>query len=96
VFTNLEPTILVFFQGVKKRIPILFFFIKTEIVGSGSSFQVCITEMGTEPERNRSPAQRCAGAGVQESTPAGVGVFQQKSEQNQEWIFSIGTGAEQE
>jgi len=34
--------------------------------------------------------QRCAGAGVQESTP---GVFQQETEQDQEWIFSFGTGA---
>jgi len=30
---------------------------------------------------------------VQESTLAGVGVFQQEPEQNQEWKFSIGTGA---
>jgi len=37
--------------------------------------------------------QRCAGAGVQESTPAGVGVFQKEPEQDQEWIFSIGTEA---
>jgi len=37
--------------------------------------------------------QRCAGAGVEESTPAGVGVFQQESEQDQEWIFLIRTGA---
>jgi len=29
--------------------------------------------------------QRCAGAGVQ--TPAGVSVFQQDPEQDQEWIF---------
>jgi len=29
---------------------------------------------------------------VQESTPSGVGVFQQNPEQDQEWIFSIGTG----
>jgi len=36
----------------------------------------------------RAVYQRWAGAGVQESTPAGVGAFQQ----NQEWIFSIGTG----
>jgi len=36
--------------------------------------------------------QRCAKAGVQESTPAGVGVFQQEPEQDQEWIFSNGTG----
>jgi len=28
--------------------------------------------------------QRCAGAGVQESTPAGVSVFQQDTEQEQE------------
>jgi len=35
--------------------------------------------------------QRCAGAGVRESIPARVGVFQQ--EQDQEWIFSIGKGA---
>jgi len=35
----------------------------------------------------------CAGARVQESTPAGVGVFQQEPEQDQEWIFSIGIGA---
>jgi len=35
--------------------------------------------------------QRCARAGVQESTPAGVSVFQQ--EQDQEWIFLIETGA---
>jgi len=40
--------------------------------------------------------QRCAGTGVQESTPAGVGVFQQEPEQDQEWICSIGTGLEQE
>jgi len=33
-----------------------------------------------------------AGAAVQESTPAGS-VFQQELEQDQEWIFSIGTGA---
>jgi len=39
-----------------------------------------------------STIQRCAGIGVQESTPAGVGVFQQKPEQDQEWIFSIVTG----
>jgi len=37
--------------------------------------------------------QRCEKAGVQESTPAGVGVFQQEAEQDQEWIFSIETGA---
>jgi len=28
-----------------------------------------------------------------ESTPAGVGVLQQEPEQDQKWIFSIGTGA---
>jgi len=33
--------------------------------------------------------QRCAGAGIQESIPAGVGVFQQ--EPDQEWILSVGT-----
>jgi len=38
--------------------------------------------------------QRCAGAGVQESTPAGVSVFQQEMEQDQEWIFSIGKVSE--
>jgi len=27
-------------------------------------------------------------------TPVGIGVFQQESEQDQEWIFSIGTGFE--
>jgi len=32
-------------------------------------------------------------SGVQESTPAGYGVFQQEPEQDQEWIVSIGTGA---
>jgi len=37
--------------------------------------------------------QRCAGTGVQESTPARVGIFEQEPEQDQEWIFSIGTGA---
>jgi len=37
--------------------------------------------------------QRCAGAGVPESTPAGVSVFQQEPEQDQKWIFLIGTGA---
>jgi len=37
--------------------------------------------------------QRCARAGVQELTPAGVSVFQQDLEQDQEWIFLIGTGA---
>jgi len=31
-----------------------------------------------------------SGTGVQESTQAGVGVFQQEPEQDQEWIFSIG------
>jgi len=31
---------------------------------------------------------------IQESTPAGVNVFQQESEQEQEEIFLIGTGAE--
>jgi len=36
--------------------------------------------------------QRCAGSGVQESTTAGVSVFQQDPEQDQEWIFLIGTG----
>jgi len=39
--------------------------------------------------------QSCAGAGVQvESTPVGVGIFQQEPEQDQEWIFLIGTGPE--
>jgi len=28
-----------------------------------------------------------------ESTPAGVSIFQQEPEQDQEWIFSIGTEA---
>jgi len=37
--------------------------------------------------------QSCAGSGVQESTPEGVGVFQQESKQDQNWIFSIVTGA---
>jgi len=36
--------------------------------------------------------QRCAGPGVQESTPTGDSVFQQEPEQDQEWIFLIGTG----
>jgi len=36
--------------------------------------------------------QRCAGAGVQESTLAEVSIFQQGQEQDQEWIFLIGTG----
>jgi len=36
-------------------------------------------------------SQRCAGNGVQELT-AGVGVFQQELEQDQEWIFLIRTG----
>jgi len=31
--------------------------------------------------------------GVQESTPAGVSVFQQDPEQDQEWIFLTGIGA---
>jgi len=34
-----------------------------------------------------------AGAGVQESIPTGVSVFQQEPEQNHEWAFLIGTGA---
>jgi len=34
--------------------------------------------------------QKCAGPGVQESTPVGVGVFQQ--DPDQAWIFSNGTG----
>jgi len=38
--------------------------------------------------------QWCAGAGVQKSTPAGVSVFQQELEQDQEWIFLIGPRAE--
>jgi len=33
--------------------------------------------------------QRCAGSRVQESTPAGVSVFQQDPVQDQEWIFLI-------
>jgi len=37
--------------------------------------------------------QICAGAGIQESTPAGVSAFQQEPEQDQEWIVLIGTGA---
>jgi len=37
-------------------------------------------------------SQSCAGAGVQESTPAGVGVFQTGSGAGQEWVFLIGTG----
>jgi len=36
--------------------------------------------------------QSCAEAQVQESTPAGVGVFQQDPKQDQDWIFSIVTG----
>jgi len=36
--------------------------------------------------------QRCAGSGVQESTPERVSVFQQEPEQDQEWIFLIGIG----
>jgi len=36
--------------------------------------------------------QRCAGTGVPESIPEGVGVFQQEPEQDQEWIFLIRTG----
>jgi len=35
----------------------------------------------------------CAVVGVQESTPAGVGVFQQDPEHDQERIFLIGTGS---
>jgi len=35
----------------------------------------------------------CAGAGVQESTLAGVSVFHQDPEQDLDWIFLIGTGA---
>jgi len=37
--------------------------------------------------------QRCVGSGVQESTPAGVGIFQQEPEQDQEWTFLIRIGA---
>jgi len=37
--------------------------------------------------------QRCAGSGVLESIPEGVSIFQQKPEQDQEWIFLIGPGA---
>jgi len=37
--------------------------------------------------------QRCAGARVQESTPARVSVFQQEPEQYQERIFLIRIGA---
>jgi len=33
---------------------------------------------------NNAVGQRCAGAGVQESIPAGVGVLQQEPEQDQE------------
>jgi len=40
--------------------------------------------------------QRCAGAGVQESTPAGVGFFQQDPEQDQEWYFQLEQEPEQE
>jgi len=35
--------------------------------------------------------QWCAGAGVQESTPEKINVFHQDPEQDQEWIFLIGT-----
>jgi len=52
------------------------------------SFTTCIEKHCSRPLK-----QRCAGAGVQESTPAGVGVFQQEPEQDQEWIFFYGTGA---
>jgi len=41
--------------------------------------------------RNQIVNQRCAGVGVQESTPEGVGVFRQESEQDQKWIFLIRT-----
>jgi len=37
--------------------------------------------------------KRCAGARVQEWTPAGVSTFQQEPEQDQEWMFLIETGA---
>jgi len=39
------------------------------------------------------PHQRCAGAGVQESIPAGVGVFHQEQEPDLEWIFSVEPGS---
>jgi len=45
------------------------------------------------PSSHHGAKQRCAGAGVQESTSAGFSVFQQELEQDQEWIFFIGTGS---
>jgi len=42
----------------------------------------------SEFERGLAVHQRCAGAGVQELTQAGVGVFQQELEQDQEGIYS--------
>jgi len=41
---------------------------------------------------DKSMGQRCVGVGVQESTPARVGVFQQEPEHDHEWIFFIRTG----
>jgi len=60
-------------------------------------FRKNVTGSGFAPLRIQThlcyaPERRCAGAGVQESTPAGVGVFQQEQEPDQEWIFSVGTG----
>jgi len=40
--------------------------------------------------------RRCAGAGVQESTPAGVNVFQQEPEQDQSEYFCLEQDQEQE
>jgi len=45
------------------------------------------------PKSRGRALQRCAGARVPESTPAGVRVFQQEPEQDQEWILLIRTGA---
>jgi len=42
------------------------------------------------------PHQRCAVSGVQDPTPVGVSVFQQKPEQDQEWIFWLDQDPEQD
>jgi len=52
-----------------------------------------------QPQATTLSNQRCAAAGVQESIPAGVGVFQQEPEQNHEWssgYFRLEQGPEQE
>jgi len=46
--------------------------------------KIAMSAIGALSSFIRHQRQRCAGAGVQESTPAGFGVLQQEPEQDQE------------